>query len=62
VVSYYGGYDGYAVAQAVRRRTFAAEARVRAQISPCGILVDEVATGIGFSPRFPVFPVNIVIY
>jgi hypothetical protein len=56
VVSYYGGYDGHAVAQAVSRRTFAAEARVRAQVSPCGILVDKVATEIGYSPSFPVFP------
>jgi hypothetical protein len=31
--------------QSVSRWSFTAEVRVRAQVSPCGIVVDEVALG-----------------
>jgi hypothetical protein len=47
---------GRAMAQAVSRRPFAAEARVLALANPCGIYGGESGTGIGFSPSYSGFP------
>jgi hypothetical protein len=48
-----------AMAQAVSRRPLAAEARVRAQVSPCGVGGRQSGTEIGFSPN-SVFPFNFI--
>jgi hypothetical protein len=44
-----------AVFQAVSRRLLTAEARIRAEVSPCGICGGQSATGTGFSPMNSVF-------
>jgi hypothetical protein len=48
-----------AVAQAVSRRSLAAELRVRARVSPCGIC-GQSGTETGFSPISLFLPVNII--
>jgi hypothetical protein len=47
---------GRAVAQAVSRRSLTAEARVRSQVSSCGICSGQSDTRTGFSPSISVFP------
>jgi hypothetical protein len=44
------------MAQAVSRRPLTAEARVRSQVSRCGICGGQSVTGTGFSPSTSVFP------
>jgi hypothetical protein len=52
---------GRVIAQAVSRRFLIAEARVRAQVSPCGICCGQSATGTGFFVRVLRFsPVSII--
>ena len=48
--------QGRAMAQAVSRRALTTEARVRHQVSPCGIYGGQSGTGTGFSPSTSVFP------
>jgi hypothetical protein len=45
-----------AMAQAVSRRPFTAETRVRSRVSSCGICSGQSGTGTGFSPSTSVFP------
>jgi hypothetical protein len=40
------------MAQAVSLQPLTAEARVRSQVSPCGICGGQCGTGTGFSPSF----------
>jgi hypothetical protein len=47
--------------QVVSLRPLTAEARVRAQINPCGICGRQSGTGIGFSPSSSVFPCQCII-
>jgi hypothetical protein len=49
-----------AMAQAVTRRPFTAETRVRTRVSPCGICFGQSVVGTG-SPTSSVLPVNIII-
>jgi hypothetical protein len=49
------------MAQAVSSGPPTAEARVRAWVSLCEICGEQNGTETGFSPRFSVFPVNIII-
>jgi hypothetical protein len=51
--------SGRAMAQVVSRRPFAAEARVRARVNPCGICGGQSGTGTGFSTSSSVFPLSI---
>ena len=44
------------MAQAVSRRPFTAEARVRSRVSPCRFCGGQIRTGTGFSPSTSVFP------
>jgi hypothetical protein len=44
------------MAQAVSRRSLAAEVRVRSRVGPCGISDGQSGTGTGFSPSTSVFP------
>jgi hypothetical protein len=48
--------EGRAVAQAVSRRFHTAEARLRYQVSPCGICGGQSGTGSGFRSSPSVFP------
>jgi hypothetical protein len=48
--------DGRVMTQAVSRRPHTAEARVRAQVSPCGIYGGQSCTGTGSSANYSVFP------
>jgi hypothetical protein len=48
------------VAQAVSRRPLAAEALVRARVSPRGICGGQSGTGTGFSPSSSAFQVEII--
>jgi hypothetical protein len=48
------------MAQAVSHRSLAAEARVCARVSTCGIHGGQSVTGTGFSLSSSVFPVNII--
>jgi hypothetical protein len=47
---------GRAMAQAVSRLPLTTEARVRSQVSPCGICGGRSGTGTGFSSSTSVFP------
>jgi hypothetical protein len=47
---------GRIVAQAVSRRPFTAEFRVRSRVRPCGICGGQSGIGAGFSPSTLVFP------
>jgi hypothetical protein len=47
---------GRAMAQVVSRRPLTAEARVRAQVNPCGICGEQRGAVPGFSPSSSVFP------
>jgi hypothetical protein len=49
---------GRAMAQVVSSRPLTAEARVRARVNPCGILVDKVALGQAFHRVLRFSPVN----
>jgi hypothetical protein len=49
-------WHGRAIAQAVSRRPFAAEARVQSRVGPCAICGGQSGTGTGFSPSTSVFP------
>jgi hypothetical protein len=52
---------GRAMAQAVSRRPFTTEARVRSRVSPCGIGGGQSGIGTGFSLSISVFfPVNFI--
>ena len=44
------------MAQAVSRRPFTAEARIRSRVSPCEICGGQSGNGTGFSPSTSVFP------
>jgi hypothetical protein len=44
------------MAQAVSRRPFTAEVRIRARVNPCGIFGSQSGTGTGFSPSSSAFP------
>jgi hypothetical protein len=48
------------MAQVVSRRPLTAEARVRDQVSPCGICGGQISTGTGFSPSSSVSPVSVI--
>jgi hypothetical protein len=48
--------DDRAISQAVSSRLLTAKARVRAQVSPCGICGGHSDSGTGLSPRLSVFP------
>jgi hypothetical protein len=48
--------EGCVMTQAVSRRPLTAEARVRSQVSPCGICGGQSGTGTGFPPSTSVFP------
>jgi hypothetical protein len=43
-------FKGRAVAKAVGRVPFRAEARVRSQVRPCGTCSGQIGAGAGFSP------------
>jgi hypothetical protein len=49
-------HNGRAMAQVVSRRPLTAEARVRAQVNPCGICGGQSGTGTRFSLSSSVFP------
>jgi hypothetical protein len=48
--------EGRAMTQAVSRRSFTAEARVRSQADPCEICSGQSGSGTGFSPGTSAFP------
>jgi hypothetical protein len=48
------------MAQVFSRRPLTAEARVRDQVSPCGICDGQIVTGTGFSPSSSVSPVSVI--
>jgi hypothetical protein len=48
------------MAQAVSRRPLTTEARVRAQVNPCGICDGQSGTGTGFLRVLRFSPVNII--
>jgi hypothetical protein len=51
----------YLGAQKDSRRPLTAEARVRAQVNPCGICGGQSGIGTGFSPSSSVFPCQYTI-
>jgi hypothetical protein len=52
---------GHAMAQVVSRQPIAAEAWVRARVSPCEICCRQSGTGTGFSPSSSVIPCQYII-
>jgi hypothetical protein len=53
---------GRAIAQVVSRRILTAAARVRAQVSSCGICGRQRGTGAGFHRELRVSPATLIIY
>ena len=52
-------FKSRAMAQAVSRQPLTAEARVRSQVSACGICGGRSGTGTGFSPGTSVFSLSV---
>jgi hypothetical protein len=48
------------MAKAVSRRPLTAEARVRSQVTPCGVFGGQSGTGTGFSPSCRFSPVSFI--
>jgi len=50
---------GFAVPQAVGRRSVTGEDRVHSQSSPCGFCRGQSGVGAAFSPSRPTFPLSV---